>query len=151
MSLLASSVVIYPQEVSEMKLNYFLLCENFVIDDNGRASLINIFDGVSAEKLPIRPAKFGIAFSIAVTQDEARQSPFQLLIRVVNDKSDKTVLEIKGVGEGEATQGSLVSYIDLAGKVGIKNYGQYTIHLAINDTELATLPFAVNPKKKGGK
>lgn len=114
-----------------IKGNYLLLCENVNRDIKNRTSLINIFDIVGGEQLPVIPKDLVVAFSITIGDDDIKDGAINIKLSILNS-DNKKVAEMYGDGR-LASAGTLVSSLDLGGKIAFKKEDNYIIKLDVND------------------
>lgn len=125
------------------RYNYLLLCENFLSND-GKASIVNIFDVVGAETFPTIPTKFTIAISIAVMPEDIRNDCVKTRVEI-RDPNNKKVLEASAEVpiSADAAPANIVSNIDLSGQIAFKSEGTYRIILSANGKKLTECPFKI--------
>ncbi len=120
------------------KVNYFLFCEHVTKDKFGRVSLNNIFDIIGGETLPVRPTKFVVAFSVAITKEDVENNSVTFRIEV-KDPSGKEVVKIEGVGKGadKIEEGYAAVELDLSAAIPFEKKGTYAVVLCVNDVQVA--------------
>jgi hypothetical protein len=131
------------------KVNFFLLCENFIADDKGRISLINVFDAVNSSTKVATPSKFVIAIGMRLSKQDLQVRKINMQASLL-DPNSKTVF--KGEGSGEIPEdkmgATVVSPLDLSGKLQFKVSGKYTARLFVNNKKYAETYFNVNLNQK---
>jgi hypothetical protein len=136
------------------KANYFLLCENIIIDEDQKTTLVNIFDGIGSPVLPFSHPKFVIAFSVRLEGADLKKKELKFRIELV-DPEDKIIGKAEGVGDVEVNpdvkSGNVVSSIDLSNRVNFSKTGQHTARFFFNDELLSTAFFEVIKARKEEK
>ena len=73
--------------------NFLVLCENFIVDEKGRASLINLYDIVFSESFPALHPTLKYVFNVRIFDSGNNKSlTFSFLLE---DKSGKKLFEVK--------------------------------------------------------
>ena len=128
-----------------VKLNYFVLCENAVLGDRNRVSLINIYDRIYASSVP---AMHGRMFLVV-----------NLLLTSVGEKDKKVLfsLSLKSPSGKELIENSLDLEKEVNTKIETQKFGNifevngviftefgiYEAILSVNNDKLASLSFEV--------
>lgn len=114
------------------KVNYFLLCENLLKDEKGRITLVNIFDTINAENLPVAPLRFSIALSIKLDEEDVVDGQVKLGFEVLNAKN-KAIAKAEGRADVPNTAGNVVTVVELGGRILLDSYKEYTVKLKVNE------------------
>ena len=120
--------------------DYFVLCETTTQDKKGRVSLINIFDSIGADELPVNPGKISVAFSFEITPEKLSK-PFDLTVEI--DAPDGSnlfrakgqVSTNKNMQMPKEAAARIISALDINSPT-FKEFGEYKYRLKIDDQVL---------------
>lgn len=124
------------------KVNYFLLCENLLRDDKGRITLVNIFDSIHAEKLPVSPLKFTLAMSLLLNKEDIIDNSVNVTIEIYDSKK-KIMVKIEGNATLTTNESNLVTSVELGGRLILESFNKHTAKLSINGKPIDELKFNV--------
>ena len=131
-------------------INYFLVCENFIVDENDRlTSIINTFDEIWSDKFPMTPRKFTLAMDLELTEEEENNGEFTTGL-LIEDPSKKRIFEAKGrpkVINPDADNRRIISSVDVGGKINFKKAGSYNAKLLVNDSVVSQRKIDVKEAK----
>jgi len=129
----------------QIQKNFFLICENVIMDDKKRVSLINLYDFIIAPQLPAYHGR--LFFAINITVSGANQKENKLAMKLlIKSPSGQDIIKNPPVQIRE------VRPIQESQKVGIifgvdgvvfNEYGNYIAIVYINDKEEASLNIQV--------
>jgi hypothetical protein len=131
-----------------MDIEVFTLCDA-AADYQGRLSILGVFDTVFAVKMPAMHPFCSVALRMRFQMTEHGQH--RLTLHIVNQDGEFVIPEIKGEFRVEPPPGSRVASANLVlnlGQLRIKDYGEYAVNLAIDGSQVATLPFWVKEPPK---
>ena len=129
------------------KLDYFLLCENVINDQQGRISLINIFDTINVTALPAIQPKLCLAFAVYLDSEQQKRGEVKFKLDVLKP-SESSLLSAEGKGEIKPVmsknnvQPKLAANLELAGVV-FDEVGLYTAHLYVGSKLISSTTFEV--------
>lgn len=129
----------------QIKENFFLICENVIIDYKNRVSLINLYDFIIAPRIPAYHGR--LFFAINITVSGASQKNHQLTAKLlIKSPSGQDIIKNPPSQERE------VNPTEDSQKVGIifgvdgvifNEYGNYKADVVINDKIEASLDIQV--------
>ena len=67
-----------------VSVNFFLLCENFIVDDKQRPSIINIYDNIWSQQFPATHPKLVYASNINI-QDSGTTKSAIVELKIENE------------------------------------------------------------------
>lgn len=131
------------------KIDQFVLAENFILDQAGRMSFINMYDQLNTTEDSIVAPKFVIVLAITPSKGDVVNSKLKFKIEIL--KPDGSELFKLG-GEGEVPKGEegnrVVSSIDLSGQLKFDQAGEHTVKLLVQNKDKAQFHFNVNLNQK---
>ena len=113
------------------------------MDNDGRVSLINLFDRTYASEFPAMVAKFVIALNVELDANDRKAGSVDLRIDIVEKKSNKLYFNSSGKGDLPGKNKTIVTHLDLSGRLVFKDPGEFTARLYVNTNLLAEFDFAV--------
>jgi hypothetical protein len=125
------------------KVNYFLLCENFILDIGKRGTIVNIFDQVLASELPATALRFMFALSINMEEKDIEGASPSLRIEIIHVESEGLVAKIQSSSLEMTSQGNLLAPLDLSGGITFNSWGDHVANLYVNDKIAAEYKFGV--------
>jgi hypothetical protein len=135
---------------SNLKADYFLLCDYAMLSQNNKLSIIGIFDRVFAAKLPAQHQKMVIV--VTITGKPYSKHELQIIVK---NPFDSEVLPTGpariSVMVGENGKANII--FELLNVV-LKDYGAYKIQLMDGDTIISQATFSVerpNANASSGK
>jgi len=136
-----------------MKLEVFVICDA-ATDDRGKLNLLGTFDTIWARTMPAVHPQCAVALRLRFTQIE--EGSHTLKINVINQDGRQVVppLEAKvGVRFGESGRSSTARNMILTIQgMKLDEYGEYSIDLAIDGRQEASVPlFVKQPPSNGSK
>ena len=134
------------------RTNYFLLCENIVTDENNKVTLVNTFDEIIVDDLPVFCGKIVVALDISFSAEELKKDDVVFKIEVLNPKQ-KLILSATGKGKKGKTKKNarIISHVDLTGALKLGYEGTYTVGLFFEGQKLAATKFEVLLEKKSNQ
>lgn len=134
----------------KIEKNFFLICENAILDEKGLISLIKIFDTIHAEKLPaIRPQLTFVA-NLIVQELSKKDENITMSIKLISPsgkavKFPDVTRKIKRKGQKTQNEGLIM---DISG-IRFLEFGQYKALLSVNGKQLSGLSFYLEKLTKG--
>lgn len=118
----------------KIQKNYFLLCENAIVGERGKLSLINIYELIYAEKLPASHGKLILVSSFTLDIENSAEDKVIVSLDVISP-SKKSMLEKEILVEkklDEATKKQTIGDVLEVNGVVFSEYGQYECVLKVN-------------------
>ncbi len=132
-----------------MNIEIFTLCDA-AADYQGRLSILGVFDTIFAPQLPAIHPYCSVALRMRFTKIES--GSHKLTLHIVDDDGKMIIPALEGAFGVEMPSNSEIASANLVlnlGQLKFNNYGEYSINLAIDSREEASLPFWVKePPKK---
>ncbi|MBI5714109.1 MAG: hypothetical protein HZC38_11910 [Chloroflexi bacterium] len=130
-----------------MDLEVFTLCDA-AADYQGRLSILGIFDTIFAASLPALHPQCSVALRIRFSKVE--EGKHNLVLHIVDNDGNMIIPALNGdFGiqlPGNDRHGMINLVLNLQG-LSFNRYGEYAVNLAIDNNELASLPFWVRQPK----
>ncbi len=138
----------------KIEKNFFLICENAILDEKGLVSLIKIFDTIHAKKLPgIRPQLTFVA-NLSVQELSKKEEKITMSIKLISPSGKEmkfldVTRKIKRKKQQSQNEGLIM---DVSG-IQFLEFGQYKALLNVNGKALAGLSFYLEKRArdKNGK
>ena len=128
-----------------VEVDYLLICEGVSHDASGKVSLMNIFDIIGSDKLPVAPPQFVIAMQVRNSDEKVQDAIYDLKLEI--QKPDKSILAtIEGQAVFSESIQTVASSINLSNNLVMEHEGKYEINLLIKSQKIASRVFSV---KKG--
>ncbi|HVQ44622.1 MAG TPA: hypothetical protein VMT30_06695 [Candidatus Saccharimonadia bacterium] len=126
---------------------YLLLCENVIVGEQGKASLINLYDRIFADTLPVAAPAMYFAFSVSLTNDSENELPIQLELKILapDGKPLDTNLQINALKLPHDAVSQKIGGAIAVQALTFSVYGDYRANFTINDSLIGTKVFAVSP------
>lgn len=105
------------------------------------------FDTIMATQLPIRHPHFSLVLQLRASPAEAGQKRIQ--VNMVDEDGHDVIPAIQGQFNLPRTEGRTHStgrFVMEFNSVEFKSYGQYTVTVAVEGLEVASIPFRVIPQ-----
>ncbi len=121
----------------KLEKNYLLLCENFVLDDKQRASLINLYDIIWAQNIPALHSKLLYVANVKVSDSGSQKK--LLMVLELKSPSGKTIFTANA-NEARITQNTKTQFVGGAFEIGMvpfQEYGAYRAILKVEGKEIA--------------
>lgn len=142
--------------MKDFKLNFIHLCDESLFSQDGKLSLIGIFEVVNVAILPSSLLKASLVFNISILNKNINKVDLDISIRKVDTKEEVFKLPTltpsiaknqKNTSNDEIRLGVTLQLTN----VQFKETGQYTLELRTNNVILGSLDFQVNllSQKKG--
>jgi hypothetical protein len=125
-------------------VDFFLLCENVIIDDKARASIINIYDAIFATQLPALHGNLHF-ISRVTPKAKVKDSVKAKCGLSIKSPSGKERLMIKSNDveiEFTKERPSMIVNVQIPGVV-FDEFGEYTASFSVNDKAVAKTKFSV--------
>jgi hypothetical protein len=126
-----------------MTANYALLCENAILDQDGRVSFINVFDIIKATGVPTSRDQMYYAVNLSLQAEDVREDTPIILFSLISPSGAVLVkdrqLDGRKVEKKEQKYGVL---INLAG-IMLAEWGMYKIKLHQNSDTIVETTFEV--------
>lgn len=134
--------------IMKIEKSYFVLCENHVIDEKKRVSLINIYDVIFSSKVPALHPRLLYVASISISKlTERLDSKFLLTLKMPNGEElisvESDVIKIDNIGSLRTVNG----IFDLK-MVPLSEYGVYEAYLSFDGKKIAEHRFELKPSPK---
>jgi len=124
-------------------LTYFVLCENYLFND-GKTTLVNIYDTVNASEFPAVVKNFVIAMAIKdVNESDLVDGKIKAYIELVGEKKPEEVIKMDLEQEITNFPANVTSSVDLGGKIQFIEETHFTGKLYLNKQHMGTLTFEV--------
>lgn len=121
-----------------VKKDYALLCENAIIDDRKRFTIVNTFNTVWAKQVPVMHSQLFFVCNLLITGAKKGESviPYEL---TVTDPMGKQILnsKLEGKVEGSAAEVNNTLAVNLS-PMPIEHFGKYIFALKYNSKIVAT-------------
>ncbi|EKE15742.1 MAG: hypothetical protein ACD_11C00108G0036 [uncultured bacterium] len=116
--------------MADVKLNFLHVCENAFVSQDGKLSIIGIFNQIKASNFPAAHPKLSIVSSISGVADDYLE-----VIEIVSPKAEviaRIENNVKIQKEGGAAN-LIASFVNLIFLIG----GKYTIRIKVNNELLS--------------
>jgi hypothetical protein len=138
-------------ESKKIRVNYLLICESTITDENKKLSIINIFNALEVDDLPTSPSKFNAVFEIEVDRKDIGDGKLALDL-VITDNEGRAIMKVTGkarlVVSSDLEVGVFNSSLPIDGNLIIKSKGEHRLALIMNGVELASRSFLVESSKE---
>ncbi len=113
---------------STPKVKAFLICDQVIVDKDGKHSVIGIFQQIHAPQLPVYHPRFGIYIRLG-----DMNGSYDLSIRFIEPKNERVLAEAQLHGiEHKRPLKDFESGVNLPG-IEIPHEGTFEIHLIVNN------------------
>jgi len=134
----------------KIEKNFFLLCENAVLDKDNRVTIVNIYDIVNSIGIPIALSQFTLAANFKVSREEKETLPSKIDVLVsIFAPSGKKIFDFpkqeRKIDVKKDTQ-NIGILANIQG-INLPEFGIYNVKLLINGNELAQLSFEAKKKQ----
>lgn len=130
----------------KIQKNYFLLCENAIVGEKGKASIISIYDVVFADKLPAAHGKliFVANYKLELETKDGAEIEVRVSLKSPSNKElvEKDGLRVNKVLDRSKKIQSMGDIFEVNGVV-FNEYGLYKCVLSVNGKEIAVTQFEV--------
>lgn len=125
--------------------NYLLLCENTILDDKNRITLVNVFDYLSAPQNPIVQGKFSIVGNYWISDIPSNLNSLILVVSLVNGNGEivgsplaRIEINLKPE-EGKQKIGLIVDVANLT----FQDFGEYKFTISSENRIIGEAPVIV--------
>ena len=73
----------------EMKLRFAIVCDNAFTDSQGRLSIVQTFDNISAPGFPAIHPRISIVTSYILEKSDDKSREYKQILKIVNNKTGK--------------------------------------------------------------
>ena len=135
-----------------MNLDFAFLCD--YAEAGAKLNALGIgFDTIFAPQLPIRHLHFSLVLQLRASVTEAGQK--RITVNLIDEDGRDVIPPVEGqfsIVRPESGAYSTGRFVVEFGNVEFKQYGAYSVHVVIEGSEIASIPFRVNPSpgKKSG-
>lgn len=127
-----------------MNLEFAFLCDT-AQESGGKIHALGIgFDTIGTQQVPVVHPMLTVVAQVRYTMAEAGQK--SLAIRLIDADGRNVVNPIDGTiafPDPSGRPASIARLIIALGGVNFTSFGDYAVHIAINGTEIASLPLSV--------
>lgn len=130
--------------------NFFLLCENTVLGQNNKLTIVNLYDALFAESVPIMPQNFTLVANLNLQEVKKTDKLINLGISIISPSGEdilKRKFRQKREIDPTKKNQKVGIVINLLG-IPFPEYGSYLIKLLANRKEVSSLVFSVNKPPK---
>lgn len=132
-----------------ISVNFAHLCDTAIVGQDGRLSVIGIFDRIGVFSLPAVHARMVLAFQLEAKPAEMGNS-FDIVVNCM-DEDGKKVFEVKGNMKTEVAPGHTLrptehpklNQVIQIGQMALQRAGSYDINILINGELRHTVSFDV--------
>jgi len=132
--------------------NFFLLCENTILDKSNRLTIVNLYNIVNSEKLPGVPVQFTLVANLKIEAEKKNKKlPNKINVSlIIKSPSEKKIFEFpeqfREIDQKKREQdiGVVMNIQGLA----LPEFGKYKVNLLVDDKKVASLPFEFRKKVK---
>ncbi len=131
--------------------NFFLLCENFLLDDKQRASLINLYDLIWADEFPVTHLALKFVANVKVHDNKSKEN-ISLSVNIIDSKS-KSLFKLTTppiVIKKNTKEQTAGAVFDMQ-LVTFPAEGEYTAILSCDEEKIATHKIEVKLTQKSKK
>jgi len=132
-------------------IDYFVVCETTISDEDSRVSLINIFDTINTKTLPLRSDKFYVAFSVFLdAKTVVKKSEMKIVFTQKSNKNDiyTATTDIKPFNnKGGYGLVKLTSGLNIGNDIQFDEPGFYIYTLYVNDVQIVHNEFRVRKEQ----
>jgi hypothetical protein len=132
-----------------LNIEIFTLCDA-ATEYHGRLNILGVFDTIFAPRMPAMHPYCSVALRIRFGMIE--QGEHRLRLHIVDDDGNLVVPPIEGALNVALPANSQIASANLVlnlGQLQFMSYGEYAINLAIDENQVASLPFWVKEPPKG--
>jgi len=129
--------------------NFFILCENTILDNEKRISLINIYDIIYAAKLPAMHGKLVLAGNMTLQDPTAKDKEIEFSLSI-KSPSGKEMIKSASKLRREidiSLSEQAIGLIFTVNGVIFEEFGRYSATLSKDSKEIMSLSFSVKEKK----
>ena len=124
------------------KLTYFVLCEKYIFNE-GKTTLVNVYDIVGTSVFPAAVKDFTIALAINdITKEDAVDGKIKVSV-VVRDSAGEEFVRIESEQKVIDFPASVASGADLGGQFQFPKEDKFTGELYLNSKKMGELSFEV--------
>lgn len=130
--------------------NFFITCENVIIDEKNRVSLINLYDFIFAQKLPAYHGRLYFVGNVKVIKPTDKINKFSIKI-TINTPSGKPVIinqPVQNINVNTSWEEQNIGSVFAIDGIVFNEFGDYKASLLINEEEVAHLNIKVIAQKK---
>lgn len=128
------------------KTGYFLLCENFIYDNESRVTLVNVYDLINTTDVPVVASRFMLAVSLRnITNTDLNDGKLSVRIEVV-DKNGEKIANAEAVETIDTTK-NVATVVDFSNAITFKSLGKHTAKLYVHDKQISDYEFTVKKVK----
>ncbi len=134
----------------KIEKNFFILCENAVLDKNNRVTIVNIYDIVNSVNIPAVLHQFTLAANFKVSREKRETLPSKVEVLVsVFAPSGKKIFDSprqeREIDIKKDTQN--IGILASIQGITLPEFGIYTIKLLVASKEIAQLSFEAKQKQ----
>lgn len=129
----------------KFQVEFFLLCENVIIDQKNKASIINLYDRIFAEKLPAQHPRF-VFFTSILFSNQTENSQKAIVTLSVKTPSGVESVMVKTPAQFDiphhTNSGKIGTILEIPNPI-LTEYGEYTAEILVNGKVLKSKVFDV--------
>jgi len=134
----------------KIEKNFFLLCENAVLDKDNRVTIVNIYDIVNSVDIPTVLSQFTLAANFKVSREKKETLPSKIDVLVsIFAPSGKKIFDSpkqeRKIDVKKDTQ-NIGILANIQG-INLSEFGIYNVKLLVNGNEIAQLSFEAKKKQ----
>lgn len=134
----------------KIEKNFFLLCENAIIDKENRATIVNLYDVINTQNLPAAVPQVTLVanFKLIKTKKEELKAKISVSVSIVSPSGKIIFNSPKQEREIEKNKDIQILglFINIQGVI-LSEFGIYSVKLSADNNEIAQLSFEVKRKQ----
>jgi len=125
----------------EIEKNFFLLCENAILDDQKRLTLVNLFEVLNTNSVPVMHPQFYLVANLFIKKSYKNKT-LKVSFSIISP-SGKEVLTNPPVISKPVFKGKNEGFIVRLNRLLFSEFGKHSVKLLINRHEFASMPLTV--------
>jgi len=130
----------------EIEKIFFLFCENAILDDKKRLTLVNLFEVLNTNSVPVMLPQFYLVTNLFIK--ESFENKTLKVSFSITSPSGKEVLTNPPAITKPVSKGKNEGFIVKLNRLLFPEFGKYSVKLLINKSEFASMPLTIRKVSK---